>query len=285
MRTEEEMMALIKAIVNEDARIRMLMLEGSRTNVNIAKDEWQDYDITFFTHDIASFLQDESWLKAFGEIIMMQRPEAMELFPAEEKGYSYLMMLDDYNKVDLTLMELENLKEYLAEAGLTEVLIDKDGRMTEEIIPTDEAFHVRKPTSAEFDDSCNEFWHVTSYVVKGLCRGEILYAIDHLNGILRPELLRMLSWKVGAENGFSLSVGKNYKFIDRYMAEATWDKLLESYNMGSIRQCWESLFIIHELFRETSREVAELIGCTYPYYDENMSRFTEDMYKLYGKGN
>lgn len=26
----------------------------------------------------------------------------MELFPSEEKGFSYLMLFDDYNKVDLT---------------------------------------------------------------------------------------------------------------------------------------------------------------------------------------
>ncbi|HIW12725.1 MAG TPA: aminoglycoside 6-adenylyltransferase [Candidatus Salinicoccus stercoripullorum] len=30
----------------------MLMLEGSRNNVNIQKDDWQDYDITFFTEDM-----------------------------------------------------------------------------------------------------------------------------------------------------------------------------------------------------------------------------------------
>ncbi|EOE27306.1 hypothetical protein QA7_02629, partial [Enterococcus faecalis EnGen0084] len=31
-------------------------------------------------------------------------------------------------------------------------------------------------------------WNVTPYVIKGLCRKEILFAIDHLNQILRFEL-------------------------------------------------------------------------------------------------
>lgn len=29
----------------------------------------------------------------------------------------------------------------------------------------------------------------------------------------------MISWKVGIEKEFKLSVGKNYKFIDQYMSE------------------------------------------------------------------
>ena len=72
---------------------------------------------------------------------------------------------------------------------------------------------------------CNEFWNVTPYVIKGLCRKEILFAIDHFNQIVRHESLRMISWKVGIETGFKLSVGKNYKFIERYISEDLWEKL------------------------------------------------------------
>lgn len=277
------MMERIKEIAEREERVRILTLEGSRTNKNIQRDEWQDYDITFFVEEVDSFTDDEEWLDQFGNIIMMQTPEDMVLFPATEKGYSYLMMLDDYNKIDLTLMLTEDLDNYLAENGLVEVLIDKDNRIKQTVIPTDEAFHIRKPTATEFDNSCNEFWHVTSYVIKGLCRGEILYAIDHLNQILRPELFRMMSWKVGIETGFSLSIGKNYKFIDRYLPEKIWQRLLESYDMGSIEQSWNSLFIIHELFSKISQEVAGLLKYEYPGYDENMTRFTVDMYRKYGQ--
>lgn len=38
-------------------------------------------------------------------------------------------------------------------------------------------YHVRKPSAREYDDCCNEFWNVTPYVIKGLCRKEILFAI------------------------------------------------------------------------------------------------------------
>ena len=36
-------------------------------------------------------------------------------------------------------------------------------------------YHVRKPSAREYDDCCNEFWNVTPYVIKGLCRKAVSY--------------------------------------------------------------------------------------------------------------
>lgn len=62
---------------------------------------------------------------------MMQKPEDMELFPAEEEGYSYLILFDDYNKMDLTLLETKQIHNYLQGDGLRTILLDKDGRVPE----------------------------------------------------------------------------------------------------------------------------------------------------------
>ncbi|WP_313907383.1 aminoglycoside 6-adenylyltransferase, partial [Enterococcus faecalis] len=147
--------------------------------------------------------------------------------------------------------------------------------------PTDIDYHVRKPSAREYDDCCNEFWNVTPYVIKGLCRKEILFAIDHFNQIVRHELLRMISWKVGIETGFKLSVGKNYKFIERYISEDLWEKLLSTYRMDSYENIWEALFLCHQLFRAVSGEVAERLHYAYPEYDRNITKYTRDMYKKY----
>lgn len=47
MRNENEMMSLFENIAMNDDRIRLSVLEGSRTNKNIPKDDFQDYDISF----------------------------------------------------------------------------------------------------------------------------------------------------------------------------------------------------------------------------------------------
>lgn len=283
MRTEQDMMKMLFDIAKQDERIRIMTLEGSRTNINIPKDEFQDYDVTFFVSDVEAFTANDHWLGQFGTIIMMQKPEDMELFPPAEKGYSYLMLFDDYNKIDLTLLPLSELDHYLDGDKLIKVLMDKDSRIQRDVVPSDIDYHVKKPTMREYDDCCNEFWNVTPYVVKGLCRKEILFAIDHLNQILRYELLRMISWKVGIETGFSLSVGKNFKFMDQYISEELWNRLLSTYRMDSYEAVWGSLFACHELFREAAKEVAKRLGYDYPGYDENVTRYSKDMYKEYGK--
>ena len=56
-----------------------------------------------------------SWLDIFGERLILQKPEDMELFPAVEKGFSYLLLFTDDVKIDLTLLPLELIDEYFTD--------------------------------------------------------------------------------------------------------------------------------------------------------------------------
>ncbi len=114
MRTEQGMFSLILDFAQSDERIRLVGMEGSRTNVNIPKDSFQDYDISFLATDMESFKQDDKWLDIFGERIIMQKPEDMELFPLElGNWFSYLMLFRDGTKIDLTLIPLEELDLFM----------------------------------------------------------------------------------------------------------------------------------------------------------------------------
>lgn len=273
MRSEQQVYDTILTFARADERIRMVTLEGSRTNINIAPDDFQDYDITFFVTDMQSFLADDEWLNVFGERLIMQKPEGMELFPAEEKGFSYLMLFADDVKIDLTLLPLDLMDEYFTWDKLVKLLLDKDHRIAQPPVPTDIDYHLQCPTAQMFDDCCNEFWLTVTYVVKGLCRREILFAIDHMNGIVRKELLRMISWQVGTEHGFHFSLGKNYKFLNRYISAELWEQLMVTYKMDSYAQMWETLEQCMALFREVSAEVARRLGYPYPPYDEKISNY------------
>ncbi|NLL43096.1 MAG: aminoglycoside 6-adenylyltransferase [Firmicutes bacterium] len=281
MKQKDGMMERLLAFAKQDRRIRAVTLEGSRANQNVPRDELQDYDITYFVTEMEPFIENPDWLQAFGQIIMMQKPEDMELFPPAEAGFSFLMIFADYSKVDLTLRELADLDRYFQEDKLVKVLLDKDQRIKAEIIPTDEDFHIARPTARSFDDCCNEFWFVSTYVVKGLCRREILFALDHVNYILRPELLRMVAWKVGMEKGFNFSLGKNYKYLEKHISPGLWERLLKTYALTDYGEVWHALWTIQELFREVSQEVAEHFGYAYPDYDPNITIYTEKMYRKY----
>ncbi len=273
MRSEKQIYEMILNFARSDERIRMVTLEGSRTNINIPPDDFQDYDITYFVTDIQSFTADDSWLNVFGERLIMQKPEDMELFPAEEKGFSYLMLFYDDVKIDLTLLPLDLIDEYFTWDKLIKLLLDKDNRISQPPVPTDIDYHLQYPTARMFDDCCNEFWNTIPYVVKGLCRKEILFAIDHMNDVVRKELLRMISWLVGTEQGFHFSIGKNYKFLEHYVPQKLWKRLMMTYQMASYMQMWESLEQCMTLFREVSKKTAQRLDYPYPPYDEKISDY------------
>jgi aminoglycoside 6-adenylyltransferase len=285
LRSKDEIMRIVMNFARKDCRIRAVTMEGSRTNRNISPDSFQDYDISYFVTDMDSFKADDRWLDVFGTRIMMQKPEDMELFPPDlGNWFSYLMIFGDGNKMDLTLIPIDEMNEYFTKSdGLVEVLLDKDGSIRHEVTASDRQYWIRKPTAREFDDCCNEFWFVSTYAVKGLARGEILFAVDHLHGIARPNLLRMMAWHIGSERGYTFSLGKNYKFIDRYLPDEDWDKLLSTYRGDGYPQMWQSLFACYELFRKYSAAVAERLGYQYPDYDAAITKYTNEIYEAWGK--
>ncbi|TYP74655.1 aminoglycoside 6-adenylyltransferase [Paenibacillus methanolicus] len=163
MRSSTDILRLLLDIAERDERIRLVTLEGSRTNRNVPADAYQDYDISYFVTDMETFKQSDRWLQPLGERLMMQKPEDMELFPPElGNWFSYLILFEDGVKLDLTLIPIGETDDYFAQSdGLVEVLLDKDARVPREIVPGDRQYWIRKPTAREFDAiaATSSGWH------------------------------------------------------------------------------------------------------------------------------
>ena len=86
MRSEQEMMALIMNFAINDDCVRVVTMEGSKLNKNAPVDKFQDFDIGFMVKDMGKYLKSDDWLDAFGERIMMQKPDAMAMFPPSPKN-------------------------------------------------------------------------------------------------------------------------------------------------------------------------------------------------------
>lgn len=278
MRNETQVLGELLGFAETDARIRLVGMEGSRTNPSVPADIYRDYDLSFLVTSLESFKESDGWLDRFGSRVMMQKPEAMELFPPElGNWFSYLILFEDGVKLDLTLIPLEELPLYLAEDRLLRILLDKDGRAPALPPPDDRNHWIRRPNARCFDDCCNEFWMTSTYVAKGLLRDELPFAAWHMENIVREQLYTMLSWEIGFRKGFSFSLGKRYKFIRRYLSEAQWAGLCATYRLDSAANGWSALEAACSLFREASRRVAGALGCPYPDYDAAVTRYTARM--------
>lgn len=85
MRSEEKMYELIMNIAKADDRVAAVYMNGSRTNPNVPKDIFQDYDIVYVVRETKSFIEDKEWIHKFGKILYMQYPDESPDYPMIRK--------------------------------------------------------------------------------------------------------------------------------------------------------------------------------------------------------
>ncbi len=268
MRSEQEMYELILDTARSDARIRAVILNGSRANPNAPRDIFQDYDIVYVVTDVASFKRDPDWIDRLGERMILQLPDEMaDPPPSDDDSFVYLMQFADGNRIDLTLYPLAKLTAR-EQDGLSVLLLDKDG-IIEPFAPSNESDYLPKPPTAKaFADCCNEFWWVCPYVAKGLWRQEILYAKYMLDQIVREQLMKMLVWHIGIMTQFSRNPGKFGKNFQQYLKAELWRLLEQTYADADYDNNWNALEAMCELFRIVAVRVAEHFGFDYPHGDD-----------------
>ena len=276
MRTEQEMYDLILSIANNDERIRAVYFNGSRTNPNVPKDIFQDYDVVYVVNQTKSFIDDKAWIKLFGEIFYMQYPDEHPDFPSDKENfYGWLMQFTDGNRIDLHVETVSHAQENILNDSLCKVLLDKDNCLPDVQESTDKNYLVKKPTFEQYQCACSEFWWCLNNVAKGLWREEIPYVQDMLNFVVRKQLEKMLSWKVGVQTEFSVSVGKSGKYMHKWLSKNEWEKYMQTYCGADIDAIWASVEIMCDLFEETAVWVGDKLD-----YGFNKTEAKNSMYFL-----
>lgn len=279
MRSAETMYQLILDCARKDPRVRLVLLSGSRANPDAQRDDLQDFDVAWFVTNLDSFRGSEAWLESFGSRLMMQKPAEMGENPPEKPDLVYLMLFEDGNRIDLSLRPLESLEAYASGEGLWRVLLDKDQRASGLPKPSAARFTIEPPSAKAFADCCNEFWWISPYVAKGLCRREQLYAVWHMEAVIREELLRMLGWLVGVRDGFPVCLGKHNKYLQARLEPSEWRLLMRTCRLSAPRSCWQALFAAQKLFRRASLEVSTHFGYPYPSYERAMSQYIQKLFR------
>ena len=267
MRAETEILDLILQTA-QTLQVEAVAISGSRTDTKAPKDEFQDYDVVYVVDDFDNLTSDLSWLDYFGKRIIEQEVVL-------DHRRLYLMLFEDGNRIDLTLCPKDHIQEWVdSEAGFT-VLEDPE-HLFEPYSQNLERYWTSPASAIDFEKACNEFWWVSAYVVKGICRKQVIYATDHLYGICQQELLKVLSWQVASEKG-AVEIGKTYTYLFNYFPtekEKEFSNLLDFSNIEKITQ---SLFATMQLFHQEAQFFAHKMGF---YYDkevaEKMIQYAEE---------
>ena len=252
-RSEVQMLRLILQVA-ENIQVEAVAMSGSRTDTKAPKDEFQDYDVVYVVDDLDNLTSDLSWLDQFGTRIIEQHNVL-------GNRRLYLMLFEDGNRIDLTLCPTEYIQEWVdSEAGFT-VLEDKKG-LFEPYFPSPQRFWTSPASAIDFEKACNEFWWVSAYVVKGICRKQAIYATDHLYGICQQELLKVLAWRVAADKG-TIDIGKNYKYLFQYLPAEKEKEFSNLLDFSSVEKITQSLFSTMNLFHREAHILAQKVGFDY----------------------
>ena len=253
MRTDTEMMNLILQIA-DTLEVEAIALSGSRTNPQVPKDEFQDYDVVYIVENLNDLLSDLSWLDQFGMRLIEQH---------NVLGHRrlYLMLFEDGNRIDLTLCPMESIQEWVDSEANFEVIKDVKG-LFEAYQPNSKRYWTAPPTEEEFAASCNEFWWVSAYVVKAIRRKQLIYATDHLYSICQQELLKVLAWQVTSDRGV-VDIGKNYKYLFHYLPAEQEKEFSALLDLSSFDKITHSLFATMGLFNREAQILAQKMGFTY----------------------
>ena len=273
MRTETEILDVILKTA-ETLQVEAVAMSGSRTCPNVPKDEFQDYDVVYIVDDLDNLTSDLSWLAYFGKRIIEQ-----EVTLGHRR--LYLMLFEDGNRIDLTLCPKDYIQEWIdSEAGFT-VLEDPE-HLFEPYSPNIERYWISSASALDFEKVCNEFWWVSAYVVKGICRNQVIYATDHLYGICQQELLKLLAWQVVADKG-TVDVGKNYKYLFNYLPAEKEKEFSSLLDFASLDKIIQSLFATMELFHQEAQSLAKKMGFDYDMkVAEKMIEHAEERVKKFG---
>ena len=267
MRNEPEMFDVILQTAKV-LQVNAVVMSGSRTNPNAPKDEFQDYDLVYVVDDIDNLTRDLSWLDQFGKRIIEQ-----EVTLGHRR--LYLMLFEDGNRIDLTLCPKEHINEWVAsEADYTVLVDEKD--LFESYTTSQERFWIHPASETDFEKTCNEFWWVSAYVVKGICRKQVIYATDHLYGICQQELLKVLAWQVASDNG-TVDIGKNYKYLFNYLPAEKEKEFSALLDFSSIEKITQSLLATIQLFHQEAQSLAQKMSFEYNQeVAEKMMRYAEE---------
>jgi len=259
------MLDLIIDTARNDDRVRVVIMNGSRTSPNAPKDCFQDYDIVYIVQRLKSFMSDHSWIDLFGNLIMVQMPETHELIaPINDGRFNYQMLFDDDNRIDLTLIPIESYKIILQPDTQTKLLLDKDNIMLEIPPSSDLDYYITTPTQKLFNDCCNNFWWVLQNVAKGICRDEMPYAMKMIE-YDRTMLDCMASWFIGTIHGYEISTGKCGRYYKKYLNPDIYQMYCDTYSDADYKHLWDSVFTMCKLFRKLGLEVASYFGFSYKH--------------------
>ena len=81
--------------------------------------------------------------------------------------------------------------------------------------------------------------------------------------------MKIIEWKIGCENNFSVSFGTAGKFMNAYLPDDLYKMILRTYSDHEIDENWKSLLMMVDIFKSCSNMIAEKLNFKIDKIEQN----------------
>lgn len=269
MKLRDKKLKIISEWAENNDDIRAVLLTSSLVNPLAPVDELSDLDIELVFADNANYITDNSWIRYFGEAILMIEEDESSF---EGRHGMKMVLYDDYVKVDFKLYSKVKFLVDLQRTELPEdwdigykVLVDKDGITSKMQKPSYQTSIIKKPAINRVLQVLNDFWWDTTYVAKSLVRDELFYAKFASEHIIRVDyLIPLIEWYIASQHNWNITTNKYGRLFKKYLTEEMWAKLESTFAGSSIPENWDALFAMADLVSEIGKMLSEKLNFSYP---------------------
>lgn len=261
--TPAQALAEFITLAAADPNIQAIGTEGSTNDLAMPADDWADLDITLFATD-AEQVDGPAWLRHFGAPIITEALQERGLFGGHELWFSWLTRFAGTARIDLKAAPIAAIADYLADDTLNAIVWQREqGQVTPR--STSAASHgFILPDQATLNAHVTEFYWVAGYVVKGLARGNLLYANQLLDHNVRPELLYVAAAEIAAHITPFFDAGVDDKNVWTASTPAFQTALAATYRQDSLAATKDALAKTVALYGQVLRQAASALHLTVP---------------------
>ncbi|MFD1430147.1 aminoglycoside 6-adenylyltransferase [Lacticaseibacillus mingshuiensis] len=248
----------------QDANVVAVGTEGSTNDGQVAGDRWTDLDVTVFV-DKLDPTAGWQWLTLLGEPTNVQYLKDEAIFgPNTSTWYSWLTRYSGTMRMDFKMAPAEDEAAYLEDDTLNAIVWRRGlGKVSPR--PTSAASHfIGLPDQALFTDRIIEFYWCAGNVIKGLSRGNLMYANEQFNHYVRPELIRLFAWRASLARGGRFDAGVSGKFVWHSLSLAEQKAVAATYHQDSLANARASLIHAIALYNSELPDLAAGLALDLP---------------------
>lgn len=258
----------------EDKNIRGLLVEGSVAQGSA--DELSDIDISIFSKDVESLVQNDSWIYKVANVWIY----SSDKYDFNSSViHTRLVIYEGGVKVDYSLWNISLIDKLISSNDSEKftigykVLLDKDELLKNLPQPSSKYKVPSKPTEEEFIFNIKEFWFEAYHVAKYLKR-EDLWMAKSRDCATKELLLKMMEWHTLAKNNWNTDVKWIGKNIKQWVEPEAYNRLNNIFGHLDSEDSWKALIATIDLFRNLSKDTAQLLNYSYPEgVDKNLTDF------------